>query len=190
MKKMQKIGKRVMVFGSVLTALAMSGMAFAASQTATLEVTGTFVDAAPAEVEISATPMSFELSTVNTLSTTYINVTAPAGLTCELLLDGGQNFANDRRYLRVAGDGVTSMLIPKWPYNLYTDNQRTRVWGDDGASTPVSWEGSVKWIGGGTPRTFPVFGRAYGQTMTDMQKNAMNNFGFTFTDSVTITVAY
>ncbi len=178
------------VAGSTLLSLglALSTLSTAyGGSSATLRVSGSLPDL-QFQTTTTITDMEFDLGTANTLSQSLFTFTSSTSLTIKVYLDGGQNLQNGNlRNMKL--EGTSSAGITTWSYNLYTDSARSLVWGDAGATTPVSWVYPTFFAGQGFTKTYNIYGRAYGKPLLTTEQRAVLG-GKVFSDRVTVTVEY
>ncbi|MBK9162002.1 MAG: spore coat protein U domain-containing protein [Nitrosomonadales bacterium] len=158
---------------AILVALGMvPASVMAATATGTLNVAAAF-SSATANVVVAG-PIDFGTTqidganTPNPTSTTTFTVTVTNGVAYTLNLDGGlaPGVATNTRNM---SDGGTNTL----EYFLFQDTGLVAYWD---TATPVSASGT------GSAQTYTVFGAS--------QKPTLSSFAGSYTDTVTITVAY
>lgn len=132
----------------------------------------------PAQVQLSATAMSFG-NTFNPQTTLQASASVTVNITASqvfnITLDGGLNLSGERRMTDGAGHFRS--------YLLYKDAARTQLWGD--ADFAASYVGgtSVGAIGTGAAQSFNVYGTSPSATPLQQPAGIYN-------DAVTVTVHY
>jgi spore coat protein U-like protein len=165
--KFKKAAIAAMIAGS---ALAASPGLFAASKTATIQVTLTIQN----DCTIAANPLDFGSTGVlagNLDQATNLSVTCTTGTPYNIALDAGttpNSVISARTLENAALTGVVQ-------YNLYRDLSRTQLWGQTVGSDTVSG------IGNGNLQTIPVFGRVPAQPTPAAD---------TYTSTVTATIMF
>ncbi|MDR5856294.1 spore coat U domain-containing protein [Caballeronia sp. LZ062] len=150
--------------------LPVSTSLFAASKTATFQVTLTIQD----DCSISASPLNFGSTGVlaNDIDqSANLAVTCTAGTPYNVALDAGSATGSSisaRTLTNTASTGVVQ-------YNLFRDASRTQIWGQTVGSDTVSG------VGNGNAQTIPVFGRVPVQATP---------IADTYTSTVTATVVF
>ncbi|WP_244850755.1 spore coat U domain-containing protein [Caballeronia sp. SL2Y3] len=150
---MKSMFKKAAVVAFVASAvLSVSPSLFAASKTATFQVTLTIQD----DCSIAANPLDFGSTGVianNIDQSTNVSVTCTTGTPYNVALDAGSptgSTISARTLNNAANTGTVQ-------YNLFRDSGRTQIWGQTVGSDTVSG------VGNGSAQTISVFGRVPAQ---------------------------
>ncbi|QSN64857.1 MULTISPECIES: spore coat U domain-containing protein [unclassified Caballeronia] len=168
---MKSVFKKAAVVALIAsTAFGVSPSLFAASKTATFQVTLTIQD----DCSIAANPLNFGSTGViasNIDQSTNLAVTCTVGTPYNVALDAGSPAGSTipARTLKNAANTGTVQ------YNLFRDSAHTQIWGQTVGSDTVSG------VGNGSAQTISVFGRVPAQATPAAD---------TYTSTVTATVVF